>query len=59
MKLVILAGGYGTRLGEIAKTEKAMRNIGSENLEKLGVFIKTRLEEKDNNRITKSGSYLC
>lgn len=46
------------KAGYKAKTEKAMGNIGSENLEKLGVFIKTKLEEKDNNRIASQDEVL-
>lgn len=46
------------KAGYRAKTEKAMSNIGSENLGKLGVFINAKLEEKDNKRIASQDEVL-
>jgi phage terminase small subunit len=46
------------KAGYKAKTEKAMGNIGSENLEKLGEFIKIKLQEKENQRIASQDEVL-
>lgn len=46
------------RAGYKAKTEKAMGNIGSENLEKLGAFIKIKLQEKESQRIASQDEVL-
>lgn len=46
------------KAGYKAKTEKAMQNIGSENLGKLGVFIKLRLDEKEAQRIASQDEVL-
>ena len=44
--------------GYQAKTDKAMGNIGSENLEKLGVFIQKKLNAKENSRIASQDEVL-
>lgn len=46
------------KAGYKAKTDKAMGNIGSENLEKLGVFIQTKLKAKQNLRIASQDEVL-
>lgn len=46
------------RAGYQAKTEKAMQNIGSENLGKLGVYIKERLQLKEDERIATANEVL-
>ncbi|MBQ9658294.1 MAG: terminase small subunit [Clostridia bacterium] len=44
--------------GYNAKTDKAMGNIGSENLEKLGPFIAKRMNEKQKERIASQDEVL-
>lgn len=44
--------------GYKAKTEKAMANIGSENLAKLGDFISSKLKNKQNERIASQDEVL-
>lgn len=46
------------RAGYKAKTEKSMWNIGSENLGKLGDYIKFKLESKQNQRIASQDEVL-
>lgn len=44
--------------GYKAKTDKAMGNIGSENLEKLGIFIAKKMSEKQKERIASQDEVL-
>ena len=44
--------------GYKAKSDKAMGNIGSENLEKLGVFIQEKLKQKEQSRIASQDEVL-
>ncbi len=44
--------------GYKAKTDKAMGNIGSENLEKLGAFIAKKMNEKQKERIASQDEVL-
>ena len=44
--------------GYKAKTDKAMGNIGSENLEKLGSFISKKMNEKQKERIASQDEVL-
>ena len=46
------------KAGYKAKTESAMRSIGSENLAKLDVYIKERLSELEDARIAKADEVL-
>ena len=46
------------RAGYKAKTEKAMQNIGSENLGKLGEFIQERLKPEEDKRIADANEVL-
>lgn len=46
------------RAGYKAKTEKAMQNIGSENLGKLGEFIQERLKPDEDKRIADANEVL-
>lgn len=46
------------RAGYKAKTEKAMQNIGSENLGKLGDYIKERLKPDEDKRIADADEVL-
>jgi phage terminase small subunit len=46
------------RAGYEANSEKAMRNIGSENLAKLGTFIDERLKPDEDKRIADANEVL-